>query len=177
MRLQTQHATADRDAHIASAQKLLATVVDPSRLRRAEIKGREERVQELWDGVNQLRSTNDSRACFTSPPHQFVWLTFFAVRDRIQKLRSNLGTRRRTLANATSTILHAHSSFPSSVRGMWISSSVDLQDSARSQALWSSVKYTSVKYTLTTSTPHLHSSLALDVCVYFVSFGFITFIS
>ena len=62
-RLQTQHAATDRDAHIASAQKALKTIVDPARLRRAELKGREERVQEVWDGVNQLRSTNEHREC------------------------------------------------------------------------------------------------------------------
>ncbi|KAI0706905.1 UV radiation resistance protein and autophagy-related subunit 14-domain-containing protein [Cerioporus squamosus] len=92
LRLQTQHAAAERDAHIASAEKSLTNVVDPARLRRSELKGREERVQELWDGVNQIRSTNDN------------------LRDRIQKLRSSLATRRRTLAIATSTILHAHAS-------------------------------------------------------------------
>ena len=60
-RLQIQHAAADRDAHIASAQNSLSTVVEPARLRRAEFKSREERVQEIWDGVNALRSANDQR--------------------------------------------------------------------------------------------------------------------
>lgn len=60
-RLQAQHASADRDAHIASAEKSLSTIIEPARLRRAELKGREESVQEIWDGVNSLRSTNDSR--------------------------------------------------------------------------------------------------------------------
>ncbi|KAI0765469.1 UV radiation resistance protein and autophagy-related subunit 14-domain-containing protein [Fomes fomentarius] len=91
-RLQTQHAAADRDGHIASAEKSLKSVVDPARLRRAELKGREENVQEIWDGVNQLRSTNDH------------------LRERIQNLRSSLGSRRRTLAIASSTFLHNHAS-------------------------------------------------------------------
>ncbi len=58
-RSQTQHAAADRDAHIAAAEKALTTVVDPARLRRAELKGREEWVQEIWDGVNEVRATNE----------------------------------------------------------------------------------------------------------------------
>ena len=62
-RLQTQHAATDRDAHIASAQKALKTIVDPARLMRAGLKGREERRQEVWDGVYQLRPTNDHREC------------------------------------------------------------------------------------------------------------------
>ncbi|KAI9061565.1 hypothetical protein FKP32DRAFT_1612992 [Trametes sanguinea] len=91
-RLQTQHAAADRDAHIAAAQKALSTVVDPARLRRAELKGREERVQEIWDGVHQVRTTNEK------------------LRERIQTLRSTLSTRRRTLAIATSTFIYPHAS-------------------------------------------------------------------
>ncbi|KAI0646695.1 UV radiation resistance protein and autophagy-related subunit 14-domain-containing protein [Trametes meyenii] len=94
-RLQTQHAAADRDAHIAAAQKALSTTMDPARLRRAELKGREEKVQEIWVGVNEVRATNDR------------------LRERIQKMRSNLATRRRTLAIATSTFLHPYASTPS----------------------------------------------------------------
>ncbi|CDO77573.1 hypothetical protein BN946_scf184926.g10 [Trametes cinnabarina] len=87
-RLQTQHAAADRDAHIAAAQKALNTVVDPSRLRRAELKEREERVKEIWNGVNDVRATNER------------------LRERIQHLKNTLSTRRRTLAIATSTFIH-----------------------------------------------------------------------
>ncbi|KAH9848980.1 UV radiation resistance protein and autophagy-related subunit 14-domain-containing protein [Lenzites betulinus] len=94
-RSQTQHAAADRDAHIAAAEKALTTVVDPARLRRAELKSREERVQEIWDGVNQVRSANER------------------LRERIQSLRSTLATRRRTLAIASSTFLHPNASTPS----------------------------------------------------------------
>ncbi|KAI8971312.1 UV radiation resistance protein and autophagy-related subunit 14-domain-containing protein [Trametes punicea] len=94
-RLQTQHAAADRDAHIAASQKALRSVVDPARLRRAELKGREERVQEIWDGVNQVRATNEQ------------------LREQIQSLKNTLSTRRRTLAIATSTFLHPHASTPS----------------------------------------------------------------
>ncbi|KAI0634679.1 UV radiation resistance protein and autophagy-related subunit 14-domain-containing protein [Trametes polyzona] len=94
-RSQIQHAAADRDAHIAAGQKALATTVDPARLRRAELKGREERVQEIWAGVNEVRSTNEQ------------------LRERIQSLKGTLSTRRRTLAIATSTFLHSQSSTPS----------------------------------------------------------------
>ncbi|KAH9887363.1 UV radiation resistance protein and autophagy-related subunit 14-domain-containing protein [Cubamyces lactineus] len=94
-RLQTQHAAADRDAHIAAAQKALSSVVDPARLRRAELKSREERVQEIWDGVNNVRATNER------------------LRERVQNLKNTLSTRRRTLAIATSTFIHPHASTPS----------------------------------------------------------------
>ncbi|KAI0777809.1 UV radiation resistance protein and autophagy-related subunit 14-domain-containing protein [Trametes elegans] len=94
-RLQTQQAAADRDAHIAAAQKALSTVVDPARFRRAELKGREERVQEIWDGVNQVRATNEQ------------------LRERVQTLRNTLASRRRTLAIANSTFKHHHPSTPS----------------------------------------------------------------
>ncbi|KAI0824944.1 UV radiation resistance protein and autophagy-related subunit 14-domain-containing protein [Trametes gibbosa] len=94
-RSQTQHAAADRDAHIATAEKALTTVVGPARLRRAELKSREESVQEIWDGVNQVRTTNER------------------LRERVQALRSTLATRRRTLAIATSTFLHPNTSTPS----------------------------------------------------------------
>lgn len=69
-RSQTQHVAADRDAHIAAAEKALITVVDPARLRRAELKGREERVQEIWDGVNEVRATNER--CAHNRPCIFV---------------------------------------------------------------------------------------------------------
>ncbi|KAI0703157.1 hypothetical protein C8Q76DRAFT_697543 [Earliella scabrosa] len=77
---------------LASAQKALKTIVDPARLMRAGLKGREERRQEVWDGVYQLRPTNDH------------------LRERVQKLRGSLVTRLRTLAIASSTFLHAHPS-------------------------------------------------------------------
>ncbi|PIL26843.1 hypothetical protein GSI_11023 [Ganoderma sinense ZZ0214-1] len=95
LRLQTQHAATDRDAHIASAQSSLKTVVDPARLRRAQVRGREERVQEIWEGVNQLRTTNQD------------------LRDRAQSLRNTLATRRRTLAIATALLYSTSAPSPS----------------------------------------------------------------
>ncbi|KAI0363428.1 hypothetical protein BV20DRAFT_144504 [Pilatotrama ljubarskyi] len=85
-RVQTQHAAADRDAHIAAAaQKTLTSVVDPARLRRAELKTRKERVQEICDSVNHVRAENEQQnaskpsetpsppedACSPSPPPPF----------------------------------------------------------------------------------------------------------
>lgn len=61
-RLQISHIAADRDAHIASAQRSLITVVDPQRTRRADLKGGEERVREIWDGLNALRKANETSA-------------------------------------------------------------------------------------------------------------------
>ncbi|EED84346.1 predicted protein [Postia placenta Mad-698-R] len=82
------HAAADRDSHVASAQKALSTTVEPARHNRAELKGTEEQIQELWDAVNEVRQTNERN------------------RERLRMLRGSLATRRRTLAIATSTHHH-----------------------------------------------------------------------
>ncbi|OCH85144.1 hypothetical protein OBBRIDRAFT_798480 [Obba rivulosa] len=91
-RVQIGHASADRDAHVASAQKGLEAVVNPARLQRAELVGGEERVREIWDGLERLRKANEQ------------------TRERIRTLRSTLSARRRTLAIATSTFLQPHNS-------------------------------------------------------------------
>ncbi|EMD34603.1 hypothetical protein CERSUDRAFT_158138 [Gelatoporia subvermispora B] len=91
-RVQISHAAKDRDTHVASAQKGLESVVTPARLRRAELMGGEERVREIWDGLERLRKANEQ------------------TREHIKTLRSNLSARRRTLAIATSTFLHSHGS-------------------------------------------------------------------
>ena len=114
LRLQTQHAATDRDAHIASAQASLKTVVDPARLRRAQTRGREERVQEIWEGVNQLRATNQDRTL--SPHSSTICIFSFSiqpVRDRVQNLRNTLATRRRTLAIATALLYSTSTPSPS----------------------------------------------------------------
>ncbi|KAH9830106.1 UV radiation resistance protein and autophagy-related subunit 14-domain-containing protein [Rhodofomes roseus] len=85
LRVQTKHAAADRDNHIASAQKALESIVDPARLRRADLKGGEERVQEIWAAVDEARKANDK------------------TRERLRTTRASLSTRRRTLAIASST--------------------------------------------------------------------------
>ena len=39
-------------------------MVDPARIRRADLKGGEERVSEIWDGLNTLRKANEkSESC------------------------------------------------------------------------------------------------------------------
>ncbi|KZT66600.1 hypothetical protein DAEQUDRAFT_695289 [Daedalea quercina L-15889] len=85
LRLQTKHAAADRDNHIASAQNALESIVDPARQRRADLQGGEERVQEIWAAVDEARKVNDK------------------TRERLRTLRASLSTRRRTLAIASST--------------------------------------------------------------------------
>ncbi|GJE98354.1 hypothetical protein PsYK624_145830 [Phanerochaete sordida] len=83
---------ADRDAHIASAQRSLITVVNPQRTRRADVKGGEERVREIWDGLAALRKANEKN------------------RERIRSLREELSTRRRTLAAANTLLTQEASS-------------------------------------------------------------------
>ncbi|EPT05836.1 hypothetical protein FOMPIDRAFT_1110724 [Fomitopsis schrenkii] len=96
LRLQTKHAAADRDTHIASAQKALATLVEPARQRRADLRGGEERVQDIWTAVDETRKTNEKS------------------RERIRALRTALSTRRRTLSIAASTFHNStHAYFPS----------------------------------------------------------------
>ncbi|KAI0071484.1 hypothetical protein K474DRAFT_1652488 [Panus rudis PR-1116 ss-1] len=85
-RIQRTHLTADRDKYIAAAQKSLETVVEPLRLRRADVKSREERVREIWEGLEAVRKDNER------------------VRGEIQVLREKLAARRRNLAVATSTL-------------------------------------------------------------------------
>lgn len=64
LRRQISHAAADRDSHVASAQKALSTTVEPARHNRAELKGTEEQIQELWDAVNEVRQTNERSESF-----------------------------------------------------------------------------------------------------------------
>ncbi|KAH8089901.1 UV radiation resistance protein and autophagy-related subunit 14-domain-containing protein [Cristinia sonorae] len=84
-RIQYAHAAADRDAHIASAQRALANGVEPARLRRADLKGREDRVREIWEGLEAVRKVNEKN------------------RESIKALRESLANRRRNLAIASST--------------------------------------------------------------------------
>lgn len=56
--------SADRDTHITSAQRSLTTVVDPIRIRRAELKGREDRLKELREGLEVLKKANDQSELF-----------------------------------------------------------------------------------------------------------------
>ena len=59
-RVQTSHVTAERDAQVKSAQRSLQTHVEPARIRRAELKLREERVREIWEGLEATRKANES---------------------------------------------------------------------------------------------------------------------
>ncbi|KAI0360258.1 hypothetical protein OH77DRAFT_666612 [Trametes cingulata] len=95
-RLQTQHAAAESRQRRAHRGGPLTSLVDPARLRRAELETPKERVQEIWGGVNHDWAQNQQ------------------LRKRIQTLRNfSLSTRRRTLAIATCTFLHTHPSTPS----------------------------------------------------------------
>ncbi|KAI0088946.1 UV radiation resistance protein and autophagy-related subunit 14-domain-containing protein [Irpex rosettiformis] len=94
-RQQLSHVSADRDARVAAAQRSLITVVNPARLRRADIRSGEERVREIWEGLAKVRQANEKSL------------------ERIQSLRENLAARRRTLAVASSISSCQYSSPPS----------------------------------------------------------------
>ncbi|KAI0938294.1 hypothetical protein AcV5_000002 [Taiwanofungus camphoratus] len=97
LRLQINHVAADRDAHINSAQRALNSVVDSARVRRADLKGTEERTQELWETINEVRQVNEK------------------TREQLRTLRNKLSARRRTLAIASSTFHYPSSGvYPSS---------------------------------------------------------------
>ncbi|KAI0784044.1 UV radiation resistance protein and autophagy-related subunit 14-domain-containing protein [Abortiporus biennis] len=83
-RLQSGHLTAERDAHISAAHKSLTAVIEPARIRRADLRGSEEKVREIWEGLEADRKANEH------------------ARQRIRELRESLASRRRTLAIATS---------------------------------------------------------------------------
>lgn len=91
-RHQISQIAADRDAYIASAQRSLITIVNPQRIRRADLKGGEERVREIWDGLNALRKANEK------------------TRERIRSLREDLANRRRMLAAANTLFTQEPSS-------------------------------------------------------------------
>ncbi|CAL1708405.1 unnamed protein product [Somion occarium] len=91
-RLQSTHLAHDRDASVASAQNSLSSVVQPARLRRADVRECEDRVREVWDGLEGVRKHNDS------------------LISRIRDLRDTLSTRRRTLAIASTTLIPSASS-------------------------------------------------------------------
>ncbi|TCD71035.1 hypothetical protein EIP91_000534 [Steccherinum ochraceum] len=84
-RIQHGHLSSDRDAHIASAQRSLTNVIEPARLRRADLKGREDRVREIWEGLEAVRKVNER------------------TRESIRTLRESLANRRRMLAIASSS--------------------------------------------------------------------------
>ncbi|KAI0695019.1 UV radiation resistance protein and autophagy-related subunit 14-domain-containing protein [Cytidiella melzeri] len=94
-RQQITHVSAERDAHVGAAQRSLITVVDPARLRRADVKNSEERVREIWEGLAKVREANEK------------------ARDRIQSLRDDLAARRRTLAVASTITSYSSSSLAS----------------------------------------------------------------
>ncbi|EKM56262.1 uncharacterized protein PHACADRAFT_93087 [Phanerochaete carnosa HHB-10118-sp] len=91
-RHQISQIAAERDAYIASAQRSLITVVNSQRIRRADIKGGEERVREIWDGLSALRKANEK------------------TRERLRSLREDLANRRRTLAAANTLFTQEPSS-------------------------------------------------------------------
>lgn len=73
LRLQINHVAADRDAHINSAQRALNSVVDSARVRRADLKGTEERTQELWETINEVRQVNEKSESMFSVSIDSPW--------------------------------------------------------------------------------------------------------
>lgn len=58
-RQQISHVAADRDARVSAAQRSLITIVNPARLRRADVRNGEERVREIWEGLAHVRKMNE----------------------------------------------------------------------------------------------------------------------
>ncbi|KAH9955827.1 UV radiation resistance protein/autophagy-related protein 14 [Russula dissimulans] len=81
LRLQIQHAVADRDEQVRKATAAIDTM-NSSRMRRADLSMGQERLHQLNDGLTDLYRENDR------------------ARQRVRSLRENLATRRRTLSQA-----------------------------------------------------------------------------
>lgn len=59
-RLQISHAVNECKAEVASAESSLKSVVEPARLRRAAVKAAEERVRDIWEGLEAVRKANEA---------------------------------------------------------------------------------------------------------------------
>ncbi|KAF9258391.1 hypothetical protein L218DRAFT_974904 [Marasmius fiardii PR-910] len=79
--LKIQHFASERDEQVVKANKSLQWI-EPNRIRRAEISNLQSRVDEAMGALSKLRKDNDKK------------------RARLQTLRENLATRRRTLSAA-----------------------------------------------------------------------------
>ena len=71
-RLQSPHLAQERDAAINSANKSLSTVIEPARLRRAQLRECEERVREVWEGLETVRKDNDRRMLYHNAGSSFA---------------------------------------------------------------------------------------------------------
>ncbi|KAJ7673821.1 UV radiation resistance protein and autophagy-related subunit 14-domain-containing protein [Mycena polygramma] len=80
-RIKTQHFAAERDEQVDKATKSLG-IVEPARLRRANVAQIQGRVDEVLSALARLRKDNDKK------------------RDRLRTLRESNAARRRTLAAA-----------------------------------------------------------------------------
>ncbi|KAI0275655.1 UV radiation resistance protein/autophagy-related protein 14 [Russula aff. rugulosa BPL654] len=80
-RLQIHHTAIDRDEQVRKATTAIDTITD-SRLRRADLAMGQERLDELNEGLANLRRENDR------------------ARQRLRAIRESLATRRRTLSQA-----------------------------------------------------------------------------
>lgn len=101
-RVQHDHAKTDRDTHIANANKSLASTVEPARLRRADLKCMEEKVREIWDGLEKVRKANEKcKPHFTTSATPFPSSSLSNDRvstlNSIMKLGRNFGTSARHL--------------------------------------------------------------------------------
>jgi hypothetical protein len=72
-RLQIQHATTDRDEQ---ARKVTAAIdtISGSRIRRADLTSSQEKLDELNEGLTQLRRENDKSEYFLRSPTQLASL-------------------------------------------------------------------------------------------------------
>lgn len=98
--MQIQHAAVDRDEQVRKATVAIDTIGD-SRIRRADLSMGHERLNELNDGLANLRRENDrGQSGVSSSLHASYPLTSPVARQRVRTLRENLATRRRTLSQA-----------------------------------------------------------------------------
>ncbi|KAI9462749.1 UV radiation resistance protein/autophagy-related protein 14 [Russula earlei] len=81
LRLQIQHATVERDEQVRKSTAAIETIRG-SRVRRADLSTGQEMLDELNDGLANLRRENDR------------------ARQRVRALREDIATRRRTLSQA-----------------------------------------------------------------------------
>ncbi|KAF8260145.1 UV radiation resistance protein/autophagy-related protein 14 [Lactarius quietus] len=80
-RLQIQHTATDRDEQVRKGTAAIDTI-SGSRIRRADLTSSQEKLDELNEGLTQLRRENDK------------------TKQRLRALRESLATRRRTLSQA-----------------------------------------------------------------------------
>jgi len=98
---QSRHFAADRDEHIAKANRALSDFITPIRTSRGVLASFQRRVGEVQLHLAALRKENEKSECIVLT----VGLVLIAVeRDKLRNLRENLASRRRNLSAAKLTL-------------------------------------------------------------------------